>query len=74
MRMAAAKQAVEDSGIAGQRSAPERFGVYVGSGIGGMNTFVAETEKLLEPGGPTRVSPFFIPMMIGNIAAGQYRH
>ena len=48
---------------------PERLGVYVGSGIGGMNTFVNETEKLLQ-GGPGRVSPFFIPMMIGNIAAG----
>jgi len=49
--------------------APERFGVYVGSGIGGMQTFVQETEKLLNRG-PSRVSPFFIPMMIGNMAAG----
>ena len=49
--------------------APERFGVYVGSGIGGMNTFVNETQKLMQRG-PSRVSPFFIPMMIGNIAAG----
>ena len=66
--MAAAKQAVEDSGITGSID-PERLGVYVGSGIGGMGTFIAETEKLLEKG-PRRVSPFFIPMMIGNIAAG----
>ena len=66
--MAAAMQAVADSGIEG-RIAPERFGVYVGSGIGGMQTFVQETEKLLNRG-PTRVSPFFIPMMIGNMAAG----
>ncbi len=66
--MAAAKQAVEDSGIIGS-VAPERLGVYVGSGIGGMHTFVAETQKLSERG-PSRVSPFFIPMMIGNIAAG----
>ena len=66
--MAAAMQAVSDSGIEGS-VAPERFGVYVGSGIGGMQTFVQETEKLLNRG-PTRVSPFFIPMMIGNMAAG----
>ena len=66
--MAAAMQAVSDSGIEGS-VAPERFGVYVGSGIGGMQTFVQETEKLLNRG-PSRVSPFFVPMMIGNMAAG----
>lgn len=65
---AAAKQAVEDSGIEGNIN-PERLGVYVGSGIGGMQTFVAQCEKL-EHSGPKRVSPHFIPMMIGNIAAG----
>ncbi len=66
--MAAALQAVADSGIEGHVT-PERFGVYVGSGIGGMQTFVQETEKLLNRG-PGRVSPFFVPMMIGNMAAG----
>ena len=66
--MAAALQAVEDSGIEGHVS-PERLGTYVGSGIGGMQTFIQETEKLLNRG-PARVSPFFIPMMIGNMAAG----
>ena len=66
--MAAAIQAVADSGIEGT-VAPERFGVYVGSGIGGMQTFVQETEKMLSRG-PSRVSPFFVPMMIGNMAAG----
>ena len=66
--MAAAIQAVADSGIEGAVS-PERLGVYVGSGIGGMQTFVQETEKLLNRG-PGRVSPFFVPMMIGNMAAG----
>ena len=66
--MAAAIQAVSDSGIEG-RVEPERFGVYVGSGIGGMQTFVQETEKLLTRG-PSRISPFFVPMMIGNMAAG----
>ncbi|MEY8381588.1 beta-ketoacyl-ACP synthase II [Christensenellaceae bacterium 44-20] len=66
--MAAAKQAAEDSGIVGAVS-PDRLGVYVGSGIGGIHTFAAETEKLLNRG-PGRVSPLFIPMMIANIAAG----
>jgi len=66
--VAAAAQAAEDSGIVGA-VAPERLGVYVGSGIGGMHTFVAETEKLLTRG-PGRVSPLYIPMMIANIAAG----
>lgn len=66
--MAAAHQAAEDSGIIGTVE-PERLGVYVGSGIGGMQTFVSETEKLISRG-PSRVSPLFIPMMIGNMAAG----
>ncbi len=65
--LAAATQAVEESGIVGNVS-PDRFGVYVGSGIGGMYTFVDETKKMLEQG-PHRISPFFIPMMISNIAS-----
>ena len=66
--ISAAIQAVNDSGIEGNID-EERFGVYVGSGIGGMNTFVAETEKMLTAG-PKRVSSLFIPMMISNMAAG----
>lgn len=65
--MAAAVQAMEDSKF--ENTDPWRFGVYIGSGIGGMHTFSAECEKLLTRG-PDRVSPFFIPMMIGNMAAG----
>lgn len=65
--MAAAVQAMEDSGL--KDIAPERLGVYVGSGIGGMNTLVNESKKLYEFG-PRKVSPFFVPMMISNIAAG----
>ncbi len=65
--VAAAAQAMDDSGFV--PSDPSRLGVYIGSGIGGIATFVAETEKLLTKG-PARVSPFFIPMMIGNMAAG----
>ncbi len=68
--LAAAMQAVKDSGLcSGENVAAERFGVYIGSGIGGMQTFVAETEKLLNEG-VHRISPLFVPMMIGNIAAG----
>lgn len=66
--LAAAAQAMEDSGIAGT-VASSRLGVYVGSGIGGMNTFITECNKL-EKSGPRRISPFFVPMMIANIAAG----
>ena len=66
--MAAACQAVEDSGIAGKVD-PYRLGVYIGSGIGGMTTFINETLKLNDRG-PSRVSPLFIPMMISNMAAG----
>ena len=66
--MAAASQAMEDSGIAG-KVAPERLGVYVGSGIGGMATFIEECTKLNERG-PKHVSPFFIPKLISNIASG----
>ena len=62
----AAQQAMEDSKL---KVEPERFGVYIGSGVGGMDTFVTQTQKLLEEGGQW-VSPLFIPMMISNIAAG----
>lgn len=66
--MAAASQAMVDSGLEGQVD-PERFGVYFGSGIGGIITISNEVEKLLNKG-PKRVSPYFIPQMISNMAAG----
>lgn len=66
--MAAAQQAVDDSGILGTID-ENRFGVYIGAGIGGLETFVNNTLGL-DHGGPRKVSPFFIPMMIGNIATG----
>ena len=66
--VAAACQAVEDSGICGTVD-PERIGVYIGTGIGGIATFMDEHKKLLERG-PKRVSPYFIPMMIANMASG----
>ncbi|MBR3268481.1 MAG: beta-ketoacyl-ACP synthase II [Oscillospiraceae bacterium] len=66
--LAAAKQAIQDSGIKGQ-IASDRLGVYFGSGIGGFETFVNEHNNLLNRG-PARVSPFFITKMISNMAAG----
>ena len=66
--VAAAQQAAEESGIEGTVE-PERFAVLFGTGIGGINTFEKEHAKLMEKG-PRRVSPLFVPMMIGNMAAG----
>ncbi|HPS82629.1 MAG TPA: beta-ketoacyl synthase N-terminal-like domain-containing protein, partial [Candidatus Limiplasma sp.] len=68
--MAAAREAMAQSGLeAGKNMDAERLGVYIGSGIGGMQTFVAETRKSIERG-PEKVSPHFIPMMIANMASG----
>ena len=68
--MAAASDAMKDSGlVSGENIDPERLGVYIGSGIGGMETFVNQTKVLLEEG-VSRISPFFVPMMISNIASG----
>ena len=70
MALAAASQAVEEAGIvAGETVAPERFGVYVASGIGGYETQISQTKVLFEEG-PARISPFYIPMVIPNIAGG----
>ncbi len=70
--VAAAWQAVQQSGLVSTEEGninPFRFGVYVGSGIGGFATMMRETEKILTEG-PKWVSPLFIPTMIANIAAG----
>jgi 3-oxoacyl-[acyl-carrier-protein] synthase II len=64
--LAASNQAMKDSGL---QIEPERLGVYIGSGIGGMNTFIAETTKMIQKG-PQWISPLFVPMMISNIASG----
>ena len=66
--VAAAQQAVDESGIEGTVES-ERFAVIFGTGIGGIGTFETEHTKLMEKG-PRRVSPLFVPMMIGNMAAG----
>ncbi len=68
--MAAAAEAVNDSGLsAGENIDSKRYGVYFGSGIGGMETFINDVIKCHESG-PRRVSPFMIPAMIINMAAG----
>ncbi|WP_233880507.1 beta-ketoacyl-ACP synthase II [Virgibacillus halodenitrificans] len=68
--VAAAKMAVEDAKLTIDDSNAHRVGVWIGSGIGGMQTWEDQHTKFLEKG-PKRVSPFFVPMMIPDMAAGQ---
>lgn len=70
--VAAAWQAVRQSGLDASEEGnidPFRYGVYIGSGIGGFSTMMRENEKILKEG-PKWISPLFIPTMISNIAAG----
>ena len=67
--IAASKEAMADSGLAITPDNGERVGVYIGSGIGGMPLFEA-THNAYLAGGPRKISPFFIPGMIVNLAAG----
>jgi 3-oxoacyl-[acyl-carrier-protein] synthase II len=71
--LAASVQAMRDAGLstngAGHAVAPERIGVIVGSGIGGLKSF-EEQHDVYHENGPSRISPFFIPMFIADIAAG----
>ncbi|BCU82156.1 3-oxoacyl-[acyl-carrier-protein] synthase 2 [Polycladomyces abyssicola] len=68
--VAAARQALEHAGLDMNQVDANRVGVYIGSGIGGLTTWEEQYQVLLNRG-PNRVSPFFIPMMISNMAAGQ---
>ena len=68
--VAASVMAVEDAGLDMGVEDPDRVGVVYGSGIGGIWTFEEQHTKLME-GGPGRVSPFFIPMMIADMSAGK---
>jgi 3-oxoacyl-[acyl-carrier-protein] synthase II len=70
LSVAAALQAVEAARLDVAASDPDRVGVIIGSGIGGISTFEEQHENLIKKG-PDRVSPFFIPMMISNMASGQ---
>lgn len=67
--IAAAEMAVQHSGIDFENEAKDRIGVITASGIGGMTTFEQQCRKFFERG-PRRISPFFIPMMIADIAPG----
>lgn len=68
--IAASKLAVEDSGIDLEKLDKTRAGVIIATGIGGVSTLHDQYKTLFEKG-PNRVSPFFVPMMIANMAAGQ---
>ena len=67
--MAAARMALEDSQLQIGQVDKDRFGVIIGSGIGGLQTFQHQHQRLLEMG-PNKVSPFTIPALIPNIASG----
>lgn len=68
--MASTQLAIKDSGIEAQDLASTRTGVLVGTGIGGIETLTDQFQTMFDKG-PGRVSPFFIPMMIANMACGQ---
>lgn len=68
--VAAAVEAMGDSGLQVSKENAERVGAYIGSGIGGFGVIEREHEKFLK-GGPGKISPFFIPAAIVNLAAGQ---
>lgn len=68
--VAAAEQAIRDAGLSERDYDPDRFGAICGTGIGGIETLTEQHRIFLERGAD-RVSPFFIPMMIANMAAGQ---
>lgn len=68
--VAASQEAMDDSGLRVTDENSTRFGTYIGSGIGGFGVIEREHEKYLK-GGPGKISPFFIPAAIVNLAAGQ---
>ncbi len=67
--VAAAKEALEHSGLEMEKEDPYRVGVCIGSGIGSLQSIEREYKKLLDKG-PSRVNPLLVPLMIGNMAAG----
>src|SRR6476661_6426953 len=67
--VAASLQAVTDAGIEAGNFVPESFGVIIGSGIGGLKTF-EDQHEIYRTLGPGKISPFFISLFIGDIAAG----
>jgi len=69
LALVAAKECYDSSGLAEADVDRDRFGVFVGSGIGGLGTIYSETKKVVEKG-PDRISPFFIPNSIVNLVGG----
>jgi len=67
--LAASQQALEQANLNMEQVDKERLGVYIGSGIGGIETILANHQAMLN-NGPRKVSPFMVPMMISNMAAG----
>ena len=68
--VAAAGMAIKDAGLDLEKENLDRIGTFVGTGIGGIETMHGQYEKYFAKG-PGRISPFFVPMMIANMAAGQ---
>jgi len=67
--LAATQQALEQANLDMESIDKTRLGVYIGSGIGGIDTILANHQNMLD-NGPRKVSPFMVPMMISNMAAG----
>jgi 3-oxoacyl-[acyl-carrier-protein] synthase II len=70
LAMGAAEMAMKDSGLDMAKEDPTRVGVIIGAGLGGLST-IEETHKVIMEKGVKRVSPFFIPSLIANLAPGQ---
>lgn len=68
--MAATRMAMQEANFDMKQIDKERLGVVIGTGVGGIETMEEQKEKLISRG-PGRISPFFVPMMISNMAAGQ---
>src|SRR5699024_12002648 len=68
--VAASKMAVEDAKLTIDESNANRVGVWIGCGIGGMQTYEEQMRRFIEKG-DKRVSPFFVPMLIPDMAAGR---
>ena len=68
--VAAAELAIKDAKLDLEKENLDRIGTFVGTGIGGIETMHGQYEKFFDKG-PGRISPFFVPMMIANMAAGQ---
>jgi len=69
--VAASFMALEDAGLLEDKPVPERTGVYVGAGLGGITTIEAAHDKLREKGWRHGISPYFVPALIINLAGGQ---